>query len=59
MKYLTILCLSLGLAGCYGTGPYARIGRARRAPLTAKPRLHVRIACIRPLLPFPLLLPLE
>ena len=23
VKYLTILCLSLGLAGCYGTGPYA------------------------------------
>ena len=23
MKYLTILCLSFGLAGCYGTGPYA------------------------------------
>jgi len=23
MKYLTILCLSLGLAGCYSTGPYA------------------------------------
>ena len=22
MKYLTILCLSLGLAGCYATGPY-------------------------------------
>jgi len=22
MKYLTILCLSLGLAGCYCTGPY-------------------------------------
>jgi hypothetical protein len=25
MKYLTILCLSLGLAGCFGTGPYAGI----------------------------------
>jgi len=23
MKCLTILCLSLGLAGCYSTGPYA------------------------------------
>jgi hypothetical protein len=23
MKYLTILCLSLGLAGCYSAGPYA------------------------------------
>ena len=23
MKYLTIFCLSLGLAGCYGAGPYA------------------------------------
>ena len=23
MKYLTILCLSLGLAGCFGAGPYA------------------------------------
>jgi hypothetical protein len=22
MKYLTILCLSLGLAGCYSAGPY-------------------------------------
>ena len=23
MKYLTILCLSFGLAGCYSAGPYA------------------------------------
>jgi hypothetical protein len=23
MKYLIIFCLSLGLAGCYGAGPYA------------------------------------
>jgi hypothetical protein len=26
MKYLTIFCLSLGLAGCYGAGPYASAG---------------------------------
>lgn len=27
MKYLTILCLSLGLAGCYRTDPYASANR--------------------------------
>jgi hypothetical protein len=26
MKYFTIFCLSLGLAGCYGGGPYASVG---------------------------------
>jgi hypothetical protein len=26
MKYLIIFCLSLGLAGCYGAGPYASAG---------------------------------
>ena len=25
MKHLTILCLSLGLAGCFGAGPYASV----------------------------------
>jgi hypothetical protein len=26
MKDLIIFCLSLGLAGCYGAGPYASVG---------------------------------
>jgi hypothetical protein len=33
MKYLTILCLSLGLTGCFGWGPYASVNGPEYGPV--------------------------
>jgi hypothetical protein len=55
MKYLTILCLSFGLTGCFGWGPYASVTGPEYGPVpdlgacarSPEPRTRIDQICNR------------